>query len=262
MLASKRHTPTPRWQTRSPFSASISMPSGPAAPPESWIATPVLDTIAVGHDRQPPDLLRAGDGDVAVLLRGGERDAVRTRHVGRQPVERAVRAQPVDASGRIGDAGLPLVGEVEVAVRGEVQIVEALEALAERGLEDRLELARLRVEREQSLLVVGDESAPVLVELEAVGPAVVLHDEFPFLLAARCGRCVRTGMSTIQRLPSRSNDGPSRKHSTSAPWRLGSDHAVRLFLRNFAGIEVKTSALIFSSGWNGLNISNSVMSDE
>src|SRR4029453_646773 len=62
------------------------------------------------------------------------------------------------------------------------------------------------------------------------------------------------GMSTIQRLPSRSNDGPSRKHSTSTPWRLGSDQAVRLLLRNFLGIDVKTSALISSGCLNGLSM--------
>src|ERR671930_1626928 len=62
------------------------------------------------------------------------------------------------------------------------------------------------------------------------------------------------GMSTIQRLPSRSNDGPSRKHSTSAPWRLGSDQAVRLLLRNCLGMDVNTSALISSSGLNGLSM--------
>src|SRR4030095_1481558 len=62
------------------------------------------------------------------------------------------------------------------------------------------------------------------------------------------------GMSTIQRLPSRSNDGPSRKHSTAAPWRLGSDQAVRLLLRNFLGIDVKTSALISSGCLNGLSM--------
>src|SRR5918992_1590582 len=44
-LGSKRHTPTPRWQTRTPSSASISMPSGPACPPESWIATPLFDGV-------------------------------------------------------------------------------------------------------------------------------------------------------------------------------------------------------------------------
>src|SRR5919197_1571669 len=62
------------------------------------------------------------------------------------------------------------------------------------------------------------------------------------------------GMSTIQRLPSRSNDGPSRKHSTSAPWRFGSDQAVRRLLRNCVGMDVNTSALISSSGLNGLSM--------
>ena len=47
------------------------------------------------------------------------------------------------------------------------------------------------------------------------------------------------GMSTQYRLPLRSNAGPSRKLSTAAPWRFGSDHAVRRFLRNFAGSDVK-----------------------
>src|SRR5476649_1028390 len=62
------------------------------------------------------------------------------------------------------------------------------------------------------------------------------------------------GMSTNHRLPSRSNEGPSRKHSTSAPWRFGSDQSVRDFLRNLAGIDMNTSALISSSGLNGLYI--------
>src|SRR5215831_5137144 len=74
---------------------------------------------------------------------------------------------------------------------------------------------------------------------------------------APCGemRKIRpNGMSTIHRLPSRSNDGPSRKHSTSAPWRFGSDQAVRLLLRNCGGMDVNTSALIKSSGLNGLSM--------
>ena len=44
MLVSKRQMPTPSWHTSRPFSESISMPSGPPTPPESWIATPVFDT--------------------------------------------------------------------------------------------------------------------------------------------------------------------------------------------------------------------------
>src|SRR6266567_896333 len=62
------------------------------------------------------------------------------------------------------------------------------------------------------------------------------------------------GMSTHQRFPSRSNEGPSRKLSTAEPCRLGSDQAVRRFLRNFAGSEVKVRASMCLTFWNGLCI--------
>src|SRR5258708_21261302 len=60
------------------------------------------------------------------------------------------------------------------------------------------------------------------------------------------------GMSTHHRFPSRSNDGPSRKLSTCAPPRLGSDQVVRRFLRNFAGREVKGRAWMRLIFWKGL----------
>src|SRR5450631_4306982 len=68
------------------------------------------------------------------------------------------------------------------------------------------------------------------------------------------GKMRPKGMSTNHRLPSRSKEGPSRKHSTSAPWRFGSDQSDRDFLRYFAGIDMNTSALIISNGWKGLYI--------
>src|SRR5881396_3281020 len=62
------------------------------------------------------------------------------------------------------------------------------------------------------------------------------------------------GMSTHHRCPSRSNEGPSRKLSTWAPPRLGSDQVVRRFLRNFAGSEVKGRAWMRLIFWKGLYI--------
>src|SRR5262249_13052788 len=88
-----------------------------------------LGDRAVGNELQAPDLLGPCDSDIAVLLRRGQRDAVRAGHVGAEAVKRAVGAQSVDASSGIGNAGLPLVGEVEVAVGGEVQVVQALKTL-------------------------------------------------------------------------------------------------------------------------------------
>ncbi len=70
-----------------------------------------------------------------------------------------------------------LIGEIEVAVSGEDQVVEALEPLAPRPVEKDLDLAALRVEQHQPLLVVGDEDAAILVDLEAVGLAVPFRDD-------------------------------------------------------------------------------------
>src|ERR1041385_7980436 len=75
------------------------------------------------------------------------------------------------------------------------------------------------------------------------------HSPFGLILKIR-----PNGMSTHHRLPCRSNDGPSRKESTGAPWRLGSDQAVRRFLRSLAGSDVNGRTSIFLMAWNGLII--------
>src|SRR5260221_13945057 len=62
------------------------------------------------------------------------------------------------------------------------------------------------------------------------------------------------GISTHQRLPLRSNDGPSRKLSSAAPWRLGSDQAVRRLRREFAGREGKSRTSCFFIAWKGLRM--------
>src|SRR4029450_2620259 len=188
-----------------------------------------------------------------MLLGRGQRDAIRARHIGTEAVQSTIGAQPIDASSRIGNAGLPLVSEVEVAVGGEVQVVQALKTLAVCGFEYRFQSGGLWIKHQQSLLVSAMKARPSLWNLSPLGqPASGTTRSHSF-----CGeiRKIRpNGMSTIQRLASRSNDGPSRKHSTSTPWRLGSDQAVRLLLRNFLGMDVKTSALISVSGLNGLSM--------
>src|SRR5882762_11586415 len=75
------------------------------------------------------------------------------------------------------------------------------------------------------------------------------HSAFEFFL-----KILPNGMSTHQRLPWRSNDGPSRKQSSAAPWRFGSDHAVRRLSRNFAGSAVKRRTSIFFISWKGFSI--------
>src|SRR3546814_11487600 len=67
----------------------------------------------------------------------------------------------------------PLVGEVHVAVRGEDEIVAALEAFEPDTLAVRRHLSGLRIELQDPVLEVGDEDAAVLVNLQAVRLAVV-----------------------------------------------------------------------------------------
>ena len=118
------------------------MPSGPAWPPESWIATPVFDGVppAISGRRQICCARVTATYTwlffVFSVMPLGDGAFVTSR------CNSPFGAQAVDAAARIGDAALPLVGEVQVAVVGEVQVVQALEALAERGLEDRLDLRR------------------------------------------------------------------------------------------------------------------------
>src|SRR5665213_3159035 len=69
-----------------------------------------------------------------------------------------------------------------VAVGGEDQIVQPLEGLAVARGENRLDFARRRIEQQKAELVVGDVDASVAMDLQAVGPAVILDDELAFEL--------------------------------------------------------------------------------
>src|SRR4029077_8214431 len=69
-------------------------------------------------------------------------------------------------------------------VVGEVQVVQPLEALAERTADHLLHLAALRIEREQPAPVIGDECSAIPVKLQPIGPAVVLHRKIPLALCA------------------------------------------------------------------------------
>src|SRR5215470_8280286 len=64
---------------------------------------------AASHQRQPPDLLRARNGDVHLAVLVVERDAVRRRRVVHQPLQLAARAHSIYAAARIGDAALSLI---------------------------------------------------------------------------------------------------------------------------------------------------------
>src|SRR6266853_1688413 len=205
---SKRQTPTPRWHTARPSSSSASMPSGPAWPPESWIATPVLESVppAMSGNRQiccerviatytcVLDLLSVMPlGEGALSTRRCSSPFARRRYT--RPLGSAIPVCPWSVKYRS-----PLS-------------------------------AKFRPFGQPSYWTTSSHS-----------PFGSMRNMRP------------KGMSTHHRFPSRSKDGPSRKLSTCAPPRLGSDQGVRRFLRNFAGSEVKGRAWMRLIFWNGLCI--------
>ncbi len=64
---------------------------------------------------------------------------------------------------------LSLVGEEEIAVRRESEVVEAFEALTVRTIQDDRHLGCVGVEGQETVAVVGNEDPAVLVDLQAIG---------------------------------------------------------------------------------------------
>ena len=108
-----------------------------------------------------------------------EHQAVRPRHAAEDPVGLAGAAQPIDRPARIVIAALALVGDVEVAVRREGKIVQALEAPLVAAVGHQRARAGVRIEAQDSVLVVGDEDASIAVDLQAVRNAFILGEHGP-----------------------------------------------------------------------------------
>ncbi len=138
---------------------------------------PDLRGGAVRHQRHAPDAIAARDRDVEDVLRAVEHDAVGTWHGVDDQLEPAVGAQPIDAAGRVVQTGLSLVGEIKIAVAGENQIVDALEALGPASLEHGRDAAANRIEQHDAVSVIRDEDPAVLGDLQPVRFAVILGDE-------------------------------------------------------------------------------------
>ena len=94
--------------------------------------------------------------------------------------------------------GLALVGEIEITRRREDQIVDALEALACRRLQERRHGAARRVERHDPALVVGDEHAAVAVNLQPVRPSIILGHELPLALRANTENAAIRDVGDVQ----------------------------------------------------------------
>ena len=86
-----------------------------------------LRNVAVLHQRRAPHRIVARHRHEQNGLGGIEHQAVRADAGIDQAIEPPRRRQPIDPPGRIVQAGLSLVGKIDVAIRCDVQIVASLE---------------------------------------------------------------------------------------------------------------------------------------
>lgn len=139
------------------------------------------------------------------------------------------------APGGVMQTGLALVGKIDVAIGGDVQVVAAAKRSGIARSQDRHHPPGPRVELHDAVPVVGDEDTPVAADLSACWPAVIFRHQRPFRPGEIRKMCARTGYRRRRRLPSASNDGPSMKQSVGAPGRLASAHSVRSLQAEFIG---------------------------
>src|SRR4051812_8907580 len=125
------------------------------------------------HQWYAPDRVVARDCEEHDVLIRIEHEPVRARHIVEDAVELAVTAQAIKTAGRILKAGLALIGEIDVAIPREDEIVRALEPLQHRPVEIWFDLSAARVEHHDPVAVVGDECAAVLVKLQSVRLSII-----------------------------------------------------------------------------------------
>ena len=100
----------------------------------------------------------------------GTRSQQQIEFIGREIVS-------IKPASRILQSGLALIGEIHVAIGGEEQVIRTLETFAPTPADDWGEFAALRVQEEDTVFVVGDEYASVVVNLKSVRFAVILRDQ-------------------------------------------------------------------------------------
>jgi hypothetical protein len=130
--------------------------------------------------RQSPDLIGARHGEEQRLLVLREYEPVGARDLVDEAIDIAVDAQAKHASARVLQAGLPLIGEIEIAVAGEGEIVRSLEAFAAYMFEHRFDASARHIQRHDAALVIGDEDAAIFVNGKTVRPSVIFGGNAPF----------------------------------------------------------------------------------
>ncbi|CAM3718679.1 hypothetical protein BOBR111200_04610 [Bordetella bronchialis] len=140
---------------------------------------PDLGQGSIRQQGPAPDRIASRNGGVEEGLVAVQGDAIGAGHIVQQAIQLAGRRQPVHAPRGIVQAGLSLVGEIEIARGIEGQVVGPLEAFGIPVAQRRIDGAGLRVQAQDAAPVVGDPQPAVGMDGDAIGPAVVLGDQLP-----------------------------------------------------------------------------------
>ena len=77
-------------------------------------------------------------------------------------------------------SALSLIGEIEIAVACNREIVDTFESLRQMMRHQRRNLACIDIQRKQSVSIIRNDQAAIRMKLEAIRPAIVLDDQIPF----------------------------------------------------------------------------------
>ena len=130
---------------------------------------PTLTTSPLRVNGTRQMAVAACNGDIEDRLIAIHHQTVGARHIVEQTGDVAIGADAENAPGGVVQTGETLIGEIEVAVARKEEVVDRLEALEIGAHQVGRHLAAQRIEQHDSVLVVGDEDAPVLMDLESIG---------------------------------------------------------------------------------------------
>ena len=95
-------------------------------------------------------------------------DAVGAGNVVKQAVHIAIVAQAEHPYGRVVQPSQALIGEIQVPVRSENQIVGRFEPFQVDTLQHRCNRAAVGLKLDDAFIIVGNENVPVAVNLESI----------------------------------------------------------------------------------------------
>lgn len=136
-----------------------------------------LECAAIRQQRHPPNRIGPRYIQIANILIEVQHQPVGTRYGVHEAIEAFVRRVAVEAACRIMPPSQSLISEIQIAIAGKDQIIHSLETLEKVPGEVWCNKTALGIKNHDAVLVIGNEDAAVLVDLQAIGLTIILGDE-------------------------------------------------------------------------------------